>query len=189
MSFEAAIGDVILRTKRRDKVDLIGQSINKAVADFCRMKKFSRDLEYLEWSVPAANQGDYVLHIPWSEFAYTVREFELIRGINDSCGLERVASNQTLLRGQVRKGTYYESSAGVHLALRAPTDVVVLSYYHLPPRLSSGTDTNWVLQSAYDEIVERASAILFRTIGEDQEADRLMNMSMLSFERAMRDLV
>lgn len=188
MDFQTAIGDVVLRTKRRDKVDLIGQSINKAIADFCRMKKFGKDLAYLEWPVPAANQGDYVLHIPWSEFQYAVREFELIRGINDSCGLERIASNQTLLRGQVRKGTYYESSAGLHLSLRAPTDVVVLSYYHLPPRLATGADTNWTLSLAYDEIVERASAIVFRTIGEDAEADRLMNMSMLSYERAMRDL-
>lgn len=189
MDFAQAITDVIVRTKRSDKVDVIGQSINKAITDFCRMKKFSKDLAYVEWSVPAADQGAILLHIPWAEFTYDVREFELIRGINDSCGLERIASNQTLLRGRVRNGTYYESAAGVHLALRVPTDVVVLSYYHLPPRLSVGTETNWVLNTAYDEILERAAAITFRTIGEDREADRLMNMSMLSYERASRDIV
>lgn len=188
MDFQTAIGDVITRTKRGDKVDLIGQSVNKAVTDFSRMKKFSRDLEYLEWPVPAADQGSLILHIPWTEFTYAVREFELIRGINDSCGLERIASNQTLLRGQVRKGTYYESAAGVHLALRVPTDVIVISYYHLPSRLRTGTDTNWVLTTVYDEVVERAASHVFKTIGEDREADRILNLSMLSYERAMRDI-
>ena len=189
MDFSDAIGAVVLRTKRRDKVDLIAQAINKAISEFCRMKKFGKDLAYLEWSVPEADRGATLLHIPWSEFSYAVREFELIRGINDSCGLERVASNQTLLRGQVRKGTFYESSAGVHLALRIPTDVVVCSYYHLPPRLVDANSTNWILQTVYDEIVERASAIVFKTIGEDREADRIMNLSMLSYERAMRDVL
>ena len=88
----------------------------------------------------------------------------------------------------MRKGTFYESSAGVHLALRIPTDVVVCSYYHLPPRLTDGAETSWPLQLAYDEIVERASAIVFRSIGEDKEADRIMQLSMLSYERAMRDI-
>lgn len=189
MDFQTAIGDVINRTKRGDKVDVIGQSINKAVTDFSRMKKFKRDLAYVEWSVPAADQGSLILHIPWAEFDHAVREFELIRGINDSCGLDAVASNQTLLRGQVRKGTYYESAAGIHLALRVPTDVVVVSYYHLPPRLTGAQDTNWVLKTVYDEIVERASANVFKTIGEDREADRIMNLSMLSYERAMRDVL
>lgn len=189
MDYGTAIGDVIVRTKRGDKVDMIGLAVNKAIADFCRMKKFSRDLAYLEWEVPEADRGARVIHIPWSEFSHPVREFELIRASNDSCGLERIASNQTLLRGQVRSGTYYESSAGVHLALRAPTDVVIASYYHLPSRLTMAEETNWTLTTVYDEIVERAAAILFRTIGEDKEADRLMQVSMLSYERAMRDIV
>lgn len=189
MDFQTLIGDVISRTKRGDKVDVIGQAINKAVADFSRMKKFSKDLEYVEYSVPAVDQGAYVILIPWSEFSYEVREFELIRGINDSCGLDQILSSQTLLRGQVRKGTYYPSAAGVHLSLRVPTDVIIVSYYRLPSRLSTGTDTNWVVRSIYDELVERASAHVFKTIGEDREADRIMNLSMLSYERAMRDLV
>lgn len=188
MDFGTAIGDVILRTKRGDKADLIAQCINKAITDFCRIKKFGKDLAYLEWEVPAADRGKLLLHMPWTEFSHPVREFELIRGANDSCGLEKIASNQTLLRGQVRKGTYYESAAGVHLALRTPTELIVASYYHLPPRLIDGTQTNWVLDTVYDEIIERASAVLFRTVGEDKEADRLMQLSMLSYERAARDI-
>lgn len=189
MDFGTAIGDVIRRTKRGDKAPLIAQSINKAIVDFSRMHKFGKDLAYVEWEVPEANRGDLVLHVPWSEFEHPVREFELIRGINDSCGLEKVASNQTLLRGQVRKGTYYESGAGVHMALRYPTDYIVISYYHMPPRLTEDTSTNWVLTTAYDEVIERAAAILFRTIGEDREADRLMQLSMMAYEQAKRDLI
>jgi len=188
MNFGDVINNVVTRTKRGDKVDVISQAVNKSVADFCRMQKFSRDLAYEEWAVPAASQGSTLLHVAWSELAYTVRDFELVRGINDSCGLEKIASNQTLVRGKVVEGTYYESGAGVHLSLRAPTDVILLSYYHLPPRLSVASDTNWVTEAIPDELIERASAILFRTIGEDKESGNLMQLSMLAYERAMRDI-
>jgi len=188
MNYGDVINNVVTRTKRGDKVDVISQAVNKSVADFCRMKKFGKDLAYEEWAVPAADQGSKLLHVAWSDLTYTVRAFELIRGINDSCGLELVASNQTLVRGRVVEGTYYESGAGLHLSLQIPTDVIILSYYHLPPRLSVATDTNWVTEAIPDELIERASAILFRTIGSDSEADRLMQMSLMSYERAMRDL-
>lgn len=188
MNYGDVINNVVIRTKRSDKVDVIAQSINKAVADFCRMKKFGRDLAYQEWPVPPANQGAKLLHVPWSDISYPVREFELVRGINDSCGLERIASNQTLMRGRAAEGTYYESGAGLHLSLRVPTDVIVLSYYHLPPRLVDASDENWVTHAIPDELIERASAILFRTIGEDKESDRIMQLSMLAYERASRDI-
>jgi hypothetical protein len=188
MNFGDLINNVIVRTKRSDKVDVIAQSINKAVVEFCRMKKFGKDLAYEQWAVPAPDQGNRLLHIEWSEIAYDVRAFELIRGINDSCGLDRIASNQTLMRGKVVEGTYYESGAGIHLSLRVPTDVIILSYYYLPPRLVAASDEHWVSRAISEELIERAAAILFRTVGEDREADRIMQLSMLAYERASRDL-
>lgn len=189
MNFSDAIREVIERTKRGDRVPLIRQAINKAIVDFCRMKKFRKDLRTLEWPVPAEHLDKTVLSLAWEEFSGEVREFEEIRAINSACTLTEIQSNQTLLNGVVRKGVYYQSGDGIFVSLSQSTPSLMITYFSYPAHLIEDTDTNWVLRSIFYEVVERASALVFKGIGEDREADRAMQVSMLSYERAMRDLV
>lgn len=189
MNFSNAIREVVERTKRGDRVPLIRQAINKAVVDFSRMKKFRKDLRTLKWAVPPEYTDKTVLSLAWEEFIGEVREFEEIRAVNAACTLKEILSNETLQNGRVRKGVYYQSGEGVFLSLVHPTPHIIFTYFSYPLRLVEDTDTNWVLRSVFDEVVERASALVFKGIGEDREADRAMQVSMLSYERAMRDLV
>ena len=188
MNFSNAIRDVITHSKRADRVPLIRQAINKAIVDFSRMKKFRGDLRTLEWTVPLQHVDKTVLSLAWEEFVGVVREFEEIRAINSSCTLHEIASNETLKNGIVRKGVYYRSGEGVFLSLHQPTPSILFTYFSHPNRLVEDTDTNWILRTVYDEVVERATVLVYKGIGEDTSADRLMQMSILSYERAMRDL-
>jgi hypothetical protein len=180
MEFAEVIGQVVRRTKRPDKAALVRDSINKAIVEFVRMKKFRRDLQFLEWEIPAPQTSDLIHLLPWSVFTGTPRAFEEIRGVNSARTLVEIKSNETLVQGRPRKGVYYLASAGVYVSLPFPAPT--------PPLLVENTDTNWVLAAVPTEIADRAAAIVFKSVGEDREADRLMSMSMLSYERAMRDI-
>lgn len=188
MNFSDAIREVAVRTKRGDKIGLTKQAINKAVVDLCRMKKFRKDLRTFEWAIPSEHIDKTVLSLPWEGFVGEVREFEEIRPVNAACALEEIQSNEALHQGRIRKGVYYQSGEGVFMSLHSPTPYVMMTYFSYPLRLVEDTDTNWILRSGFDEIVERASSIVFKSVGEDREADRLMQLSFLSYERFMRDV-
>jgi hypothetical protein len=185
-TFDEVVQEVVVSTKRADKLSLIRKCINDAVARLSTYHKFKYDLQYLEYSIPVPDQANLIHLIPYSSIP-RYRAADAIQGASDYDPLKQVQAANATIRGVARKGTYYESGLGIHASLCYPTDIIKISYWDKPARITVGTTETWHFEHAFYIITGLATAYVFRDAGETDEYDRLLAIALRDMEDFRRD--
>jgi hypothetical protein len=186
-TFDDMIKEVVVRTGRGNKGSLIRSCVNDAVARLSSYHKFKYDLQYLEYPIPLADQNNLIHLIPYSSLL-RYRAADAVQGGSDYEILVKVPSAKATCRGVARKGTYYESGLGIHASLWYTTDIIKVSYYDKPARITELTEEIWHFDHAFHIISGLASAYVYREAGETDEYDRLLAMALRDMEEFRRDV-
>ena len=167
MSFRDAIDEVMDITRRVDKLELTQNRINATVRKFSGLGRFPRNL--LEFTEPNnSNSGVVTISIP--------DRFQAVSYIRPASCSDNLSS--------INPQTSYEGVFGYYVTgnnilVRHPHNEDDLYYglYIHPSILVKDADTNWILDTFFEIIVEMVSAKVQGILGNEAAANKLLNYS------------
>lgn len=187
-TFLIAVQECIGLHKRQDKVAETKFAINTALNELTRLDKFRFDLEQYDKTLTTLEQSQTVVEILLTEIPFPVRSIESIITSSDSIPLDLIKPAHITRPGVPATGVYYGRRTGFMTVLRAPADIINVSYYVGFERLVGDTDTHWGLDLCFPDVIERALGHFYTSIGQDKDAKLHTGLAGLAYERVRRDL-
>lgn len=171
MNFTALLSEVYTKTSRPDLVDDTKSAVKAATLKVHRYEDFSRDL--FETGI-AFQAADYQLQFYYQQLIPRWRKDKYFRkaDVNGIPGvfLKRYALEKTIDQyGLTRTDVYYPSGSVININSSTLLQYLLLGCY-LFPDINETTYTSWIADLYPFAIVYEASAIVFKSIGQDGES-------------------
>lgn len=163
MNFADVVSAVIGITKRPDKQQETERAVNAALSFFCLKEKFPLDLVEGSLSINATFYGDTVSIASLTRF----RSFKYLKIRGAKGYLTKLEPEQIFTPGGITQtNVYYIAGQNLTYILRTLTDTLDYGYLQYPSVLT-GTNTHWLLDMQPHCVIDKAAAIIFKSIGDD----------------------
>jgi len=162
MSLGDVVTTVIDVTGRPDKETYIRASVTSLIRMLAGLK--DHDISLVD--APQTVSNTLTLHTIVTPL--DLREVAYIRPVPFQAFLTKINPRKTMLNGQQVVNCYYRRGTDiiVNLQLGHETDTLVFGYFAHPPALTLDTDTNWILDSYQDVLIDLLAAKVFRVTGD-----------------------
>ena len=168
MNFAEVVTEVLGTVKRPDKISVIKRMVNQALTTVCLGNNFARDLQ--ERSI-AIDPLAYAQNIALSEFV-RFRKFAYIKPDNRKCYVHPLDGNKIFAKGMEILDTYYIAGDQVNFKLARTAPNLLVGWFAHPPILTEQAGTFWLLDVCPYMIIDKASALVFKDIGDEASAQQ-----------------
>lgn len=183
MNFLQAVNEVLESTKRPDKINTIRREINAAISFYCLDNEFARD--YVEQAIPL-DSGEYTQSFALSDLT-RFRKFKFLKRGGTKDFLTKLSDNE-MTKGLDRCNKYYVVGSSVNISLRQLADSLDVGFWTYPPVLKDA-DEFWLLDVSPYMIIDRASAAIFKDIGDEKSFQVHRGYATEHYMAARKDLL
>ena len=191
MDINQAVTEVLTITARPDRATEILSALNAAISFYSTKATFAQDL--VETSIPIS-PTEYGGTIQFNSASPTpvvsrFRKFKYVKPYGVKRYLRPIGSDKIFTpKDQVQLDKYYVGGNNLTYTLSALAPSLEVGYYQYPPVLDvSVVTTYWMLDLMPWAVIDKASARIFRSIGDDTSAIAYERSSMELFLTARRD--
>lgn len=181
MALVDVINTVIDNTGRVDKTAYIQQAVNPVVQAIASIKDFPITLTEIKY--PVSNTVSvHTLQLPTD-----YRKTSYLRPAPWAKLLTPIIPRNGISQGQEVVDSYYESGTSlvVNLAPHHMTTEFAFGYYAHPAPLTQDTDTNWVLDTYGDVVIDMLIAKVLRITGDANGAQVIENGTALRMQQIL----
>lgn len=174
MNFTDICSNIVLLTKRPDKLASIRKEVNAAVLMFSKEKDYPRDMEEQPFTLPIPG---YATAVPLSDLV-RFRKIAYIRISNTlhyATKLDGMPSKQCDMRDK-----WYYSGTTLKVSLSAHANSLDIGYFQYPPVLTDAAPDYWMLDGNWETIQEQALSVIWNDIGDAQAAQYSARKALLS---------
>ena len=191
MDINQAVTEVLTITARPDRATEILSALNAAISFYSSKATFALDL--VETSIPIS-PTEYGGTVQFNSVSPTplvsrFRKFKYVKPYGVKRYLTPIGSDKIFTpRDQVQVDKYYVGGNNITYTLRELAPSLEIGYYQYPPVLDGTVLADyWMLDLMPWAIIDKASARIFRSIGDDTSAIAYDRSSMELFLTARRD--
>jgi hypothetical protein len=176
MDFNGIVAEVLRKTKRPDKLDMIRQQVNAAALFFSSEYDYDGDLIEIVRSAeaPATVSSEFI--IPVSSLT-RLRSIDYIKIAGTRKYVEKLDSRKLDACTDFRD-KWYRAGANINVKLAHEAAALDISYFAFPPVLTPELPNYWMLQGNWIAIMEYAASMIFNDIGDSASSDRAMRAAL-----------
>lgn len=185
MNFAEAAEAVVNATKRPEKINSIYMKLNSAISFYSLDNKFQRDFEEVLLSTNAQLYKQPLLLSLLPRF----RHFRYIKKAGTRNFITSL-NDADLFRKNECPDKYYIAGDYFHIYSSSLISGIDVGYYKYPPLLSVAQNNQnyWLLDVAPFMIIDRASAEIFRDVGDEKSLQAHMGSARDYYLAARKDL-
>ncbi len=175
MNFTGIVNNILLETKRPDKLANIRKEVNAAILMFSKEKDYPRDIEEEPYLLPVPG---FVTSVPMS----ALTRFRKIAYIRISNTLHYATPLGTLAPEKLcdMRDKWYVSGSTLKVSLSKSATSLDIGYYQYPPVLTDADPDYWMLDGNWETIQEQALSVIWNDIGDAQAAQFSARKALLS---------
>lgn len=186
MNFGEMQQEVALLTKRPDKISEIKIAINDAIRYYSLAATFAADLVESSLNIVAT---DFAQNITISTSFLRFRKLKYLKRPGKVRPLEWIDPNAVVTpSGCEQLDKWYRSGDKIYFKLSVLSATIDYGYYTYPALLLANTDTHWMLDILPHVIRPYATAVIWDSIGEKEEASKNRATADAAFLLAKADL-
>ena len=183
MNFMEAVNDVLTLVKRPDKEAEARKAVNAAIAFFTLKGEFRMDQVEASIAIDSTLYGDTIALDSLTRF----RRFTYVKRYGAKGYLSPMSPEKIFTPGgQMQPNVYYTVGTNLTYVLNVLSDSLEVGYLQYGPTLVSA-DNHWMLDMMPTMITDFAAAKIFRSIGDDNSADRHDNHAREAFKVLVND--
>lgn len=184
MNFTEACNHVSDIVARPDLIVQIRREVNAAINFFSVEGDFAYD--YDETSV-AIDPSVYVQSVPLSSLT-RFRKVVYIRPSNRGKMLTSINPAKAFVEGKQRCDAFYIAGSSIVVNLSKQAPQLLIGYKQYPPVLTDANGSHWMLDMLPWMVINKAAAVIFRHIGNNDEAQTHEGLAQLAFVSAVQDM-